>query len=983
MGTVLNIAGNNSAAIKNQSNISVHTDGTLLTAVRDPGVSAATVKVFSSADRGATWTLRSTLTAPADVVGLCTAQFVDGSIGILVRTTTGLIRYNKVTYGTWASSGWETIGTYANVTVMDMDISDSGAVLVAFKADVSPNIVMPIWVRSTAGAWVLQQQLTQGSVGSINPAANDISISVIGVWSGTLNYVIANSTASQYVDVGIEFLICQVTESTGVAVGSALLKGTYHGNKIDPSNIFGTLRRVRIFRTGVNEVTLLSWFKWASASRNVIDVDRFTLTGNAAITLSRSYGWTGTSNDYSQVSNVGFAMNSNRDIILREFRISLPQIAAKVFPWNNTTDSPEVPPPGVDTDLGYADYVFSGQYALCDGPRRNLAQSQMDFIYQIGQNVAGVLTAPVKSATEAAPDRGGVSAITSLSPAAGSIGNTANPNLVAVIDTDAKYSQSAYRLEFQFATDVGFTTNLLTYRQPFSKAFRVDGTDVPGVTVTASDTLPGTYNLTKTTWYYRARLVDAFGEVGLWTASQTFIVGHPPTLVPIAPTGGGLFNWNSGVRTYSWTFTDPSGTDYQTAYEFILKNVNTGVTIFSSGKVVSPDAFITYTIASATHKDAQLSWQVRGYDSDDTVGPWSTLQLFTLTDPTTATIAAPTVDQVLTTGIPTIQFTPSTGGSPTRTIKEYVVSITKAGDTVWAKRVSTPNLASGTPQSVQVEQGYLQNNTGYSVQIQVTDSGNNQGASVIVPFTVAWVPAATPTGVTVDTSSYNIEDQGYNKVIWSDAARDVDFVSWRVERRDDLIDSLGNVLLTGDWQIIAQVYVPTASYEYRDYYAPSSYKVTYRVIQNVNRLGQNIDSLPGEAAPVTPVSDGYWLINPNSGDIDYDAFKMSIVTTDDFTIEQEEAEFTVIGRGRIVNKGQRLGPKGQLVVRLRHTGNTSARQKKLRLEAMQEETRQVYLRNPFGDMFKVNVSAMTISRIAGVGLSEFCDVTIPYAEVSE
>jgi hypothetical protein len=140
--------------------------------------------------------------------------------------------------------------------------------------------------------------------------------------------------------------------------------------------------------------------------------------------------------------------------------------------------------------------------------------------------------------------------------------------------------------------------------------------------------------------------------------------------------------------------------------------------------------------------------------------------------------------------------------------------------------------------------------------------------------------------------------------------------------------------------------------------------------------------MPSDEKSVVPQSDGYWLIEPSSDNIGADAFKLSIVTGDSFSDEQEESEFTVIGRGRIVNKGQRLGYKGTLDVQLRDTGGTTARQKRLRLVNLQQTPRQLWLRNPFGDIFRVNISAMSIGRIAGVGSSEFCDVSIPYSEVS-
>jgi hypothetical protein len=41
------------------------------------------------------------------------------------------------------------------------------------------------------------------------------------------------------------------------------------------------------------------------------------------------------------------------------------------------------------------------------------------------------------------------------------------------------------------------------------------------------------------------------------------------------------------------------------------------------------------------------------------------------------------------------------------------------------------------------------------------------------------------------------------------------------------------------------------------------------------------------------------------------------------------------------------------------------------------------MRNPFGDVYRIRVGNLSISRLAGVGVDEFVDVTIPYSEVAE
>jgi hypothetical protein len=63
-----------------------------------------------------------------------------------------------------------------------------------------------------------------------------------------------------------------------------------------------------------------------------------------------------------------------------------------------------------------------------------------------------------------------------------------------------------------------------------------------------------------------------------------------------------------------------------------------------------------------------------------------------------------------------------------------------------------------------------------------------------------------------------------------------------------------------------------------------------------------------------------------------------------------------------------------------YTGKT-ARQKRLDLLDFQSRNAPLYLRNPFGDVWKVNVSAMQVGRLSGVGVREFVDVQIPYSQV--
>jgi hypothetical protein len=65
----------------------------------------------------------------------------------------------------------------------------------------------------------------------------------------------------------------------------------------------------------------------------------------------------------------------------------------------------------------------------------------------------------------------------------------------------------------------------------------------------------------------------------------------------------------------------------------------------------------------------------------------------------------------------------------------------------------------------------------------------------------------------------------------------------------------------------------------------------------------------------------------------------------------------------------------------RTTGFYTARQQAKALSALKNERTYIYLRNPFGDIWKIAPGNIAGGRIAGVGTSEFTDVSIPYQEV--
>lgn len=131
------------------------------------------------------------------------------------------------------------------------------------------------------------------------------------------------------------------------------------------------------------------------------------------------------------------------------------------------------------------------------------------------------------------------------------------------------------------------------------------------------------------------------------------------------------------------------------------------------------------------------------------------------------------------------------------------------------------------------------------------------------------------------------------------------------------------------------------------------------------------------STPVTVAAEDYWLVDPTGSQ----SIRLRQVTEESFQDEYEEEAIVLIGRGRKMDYGTRLGFSGSLTAQLWDTPEMSAREQRLQLELMKRVRHGLFLKNPFGDVLSVNAGAISFSRIAGVGSREFGTVTIPYQEI--
>lgn len=904
--------------------------------------------------------------------------YSDDSIGIVYKKNGGYLYFQKVTYGTWAIGAQETVATdvgdtWNGIRRVDISISDRDVPIVATMVQNAnnPTLQSKLYTRRTdTGAWQLSD--TQNQMTSQSPREQMLDISVACLKGGTAasSRVVYGLAASQNggTDWGFRVYSAVINETTGAASGVTRRETFLQGDMTTKYTF--QVRRCYLFASGPNEVTMAymeaAGNEWIFVARATFDGATWTRTIQPHQTKARGF-----SNFYERY---GLTMTYGNDVVAFHYiaptRNSVQGIVTYLARINRTTKTVDFTGHFEWNDLdnggNQARYPVGGT-----GRRADVDKSHPVLFYKrYGNGVYRAMIQPVHILP--AP-------VAISTPADGGTVTTSIPALAIKAKLDVDYPQSKIKLIWQFATDAQFTSQLQTYTDTDAKFREILGTESSNSYVLVTDTVPTSIALSQGTWYARAAYLDAFGNQGAWSAPVSFTVSHPPAATNLSPNTDQLIAYGSGTVKFSWKFTDPYSADKQTAYQVLVTRSDTGATIYDSGQVTSAASTHVATI-DAANQDITLQWQVRLWDLDGVVGNYSDIETFILGSNPVVTILSPDGVTTVSSGIPAVSFSVDTGGG--RDIVAYRAIWTQGANTIFDSGVIRTDVVDGSTIDYTATTSAFDNNQSYTVKVLVSDAGGLGGQSSVA-FTTQWVPPATTTGLTIDPGPYNIENEGYIVFHWDGATVDSDFSYWSVQRRDDMIDAFGTVIEEGVWTEIGRVNSAEDYYDYYDYYAPSGYLVNYKAIQYVNRFGDSVPSENDPSISVIPRSNGYWLIQPESAEVSVSAFMLSNVTADDYTDEWEEEVYTLIGRGRHVDIGDHLGPTGTLTAQIRDSVGRSARQKKKALEDIKAaNSAGLYLRNPFGDIFQVHVSNLGVSRIAGVGNSEFCDVSIPYMEIS-
>lgn len=906
------------------------------------------------------------------------------------------IVFTKTSSTTWSNpTGYETIFTPSTRYPFrfDLDVNKSNQVIIGWMYSALDSTASPIgtdiFVRKGANNYTaLTGSYGIGSTGNIHPL------------TGSEDFTLAVDPSSDVTNTRITFMVACVaaTKDYGDFIGyrafrnsdAATLQSGWIKTGFNAGR-GGGRRTTYMWATGPGEFTLVGG---SGTTTMEAFVARYKTT--SALTAAATYANTipvsycarkPTSNrDGSLYSDVSAVYSAGRFALIfhdtSAFRDLYGNITNGRVIWDQGLYAWANGGKWVDTGTTWADAPAAAVYG---GSRFNNIDGVSVSAMLLYYSRTALLTTDAIVAyhinwTHRAPN--------STVPGTGTVVNSGTPTLAIYADLDQPIPRTPIQVRWQIAKDSGFTVSLIDYTT--ANWYNVTGTDVDGTYVYISSPLPQQYALSTGTWYIRAAQIDGFNRLGLWTSPVSFTVSHAPWASGLSPSGGAIFAYGAGNVTFTWSFQDPYTADHQSAYRVLVEtNEASPVVVVDTGKITSADSFATIAIPD-TAKNAELRWSVQLWDMDDNPGNLSAYELFTVADPPTITPVDPVDGGVVDNARPNIQwqFTSALAAEQVA----YRVYFMSEGVMTYDS-----NWINGDAQSFQAPDIILANEKSYSMVISVRDSAGLEN-QVSVSFTTQWDLPDDPdlTSLMVDTRFYDAIGGGYVKVSWANLAADPDFLSWRLYRRYNLPSSakVGDKGL--DWELIHEEFSVSPpdggdTYEYLDYSAPSSYDIHYMLTQTAVRFGSIVESnkpdLTDTGKMFNMYAEHYWLILTDADGDPEDSIRIEHATSDSYTEEYEEEVMNLVGRGRHVEKGDRLGYTGTLNIELRFIegayNTDDPRRQKIDLERFAALRTNVWIRSPFGDLFMASTGDMQFDRVAGVGRSEFTNVTLPYREVYE
>lgn len=929
-------------------------------------------ELWRSTDEGVTWGLHLSKAVTLNTFSTYSMTIgANNNLHIVYRNAAGDIKYFK---GTWSGTTYtfgseETVAATGATNIGRFDVEcPTGDVVIVAGIEFQTKGRLKYFVRTTGNTWVnfrtvdLTTASTFTGYQSISLARDE------SITTGNVRYNCVVTTPDTTVFNGdlIE-MGGTVNPATGAAVTAPLQK------TVNTSTSKADLRDYALFFSYANNIEYCSM---TGRTVFVPSVGRFNSTGWVVLPsrgpdqrVIAARGGSGQAY-WLQVAFACAGQDTKGDGVAVGMVFRGPALDGKIHSWyisarltaqRATWNAPNYAFTADQWDLDTTDeqLIWMGW-----GNPRNYSQIALTWHYRSGDASYYTVWNKTLAGTAYTPSV--------LSPATSATVATNKPTLKGTLAGETK-AKSRQRAVYQVASDAAFSSNLRTIWETQAEAQAIPlpnqtsqsgGASQAVFTETLGDKTAGDA-IRQGVWYWRLALVDNWGRQQPYSSSASFTNSHPPAATVIDPANLKKIAYQgSGPVDFSWLYSSSSPGSQQTAYQVIIEQNSDGTTVTDTGKITSANPTVTINIASAL-KSVVLRWKVKVWDEDDVQGSFSQYGLFEVADPSTVVVNAPLSGSTVDNPTPSIGWAVSPpAADPAIHQRKFRVLLTEnvSGSTIYDS-----GWLVGTAPSYSIPTGYVQNNGTYTVTVQIEDD-NGLVSSDTDAFLTAWTPpAAPPFSVTV--TSYTT--LGYVQVAWTNAAKDSDFVSWRVYRR-----AVGDQV----WELLTENPIDTATYVWNDYSACSGVSYQYAVVQTANRFGSLIESVYNTVT-VAPKTDDYWLIDldPTLGS----KFKLNNVTADSYTDEYESETINIIGKGRKLDEGTHWGLNGSLVAKLYDDATQTARQKRQIIMGMRSAQRLVYLRTPFGDFYPVSVGNLQVSRVAGVGNREFVEITVPYLEVAE
>lgn len=470
------------------------------------------------------------------------------------------------------------------------------------------------------------------------------------------------------------------------------------------------------------------------------------------------------------------------------------------------------------------------------------------------------------------------------------------------------------------------------------------------------------------------------------TSSDGYIIftyDIKPTVQAVSPAPSLSVSTNLVTQQFTSLFTDDMG-QVPASYQLIIEDNSTGIVQYDSGQTAASGSI--YSISGDTDTghsyelfpsvnpstyltdNTQYRWKMRAWDTGGHVSDYTAYTVFKFADPPSFTIS-PVNGAVLANGRPIVSWN-DLALSMDGIWATYSVRFIRVADSavVHDSGINIPEdgVTSYTPSN-----NILPNGDSFTIEVTVSDSNGLTTVHTVVVTTSYTVP---------NSIYYSVDDSvvdvlGYVDIDWSSATADPGWNSWKVYRK---------LSTDSDWSLLVEI-TEISIHNYHDWLVKSQQDYQYTVTQTTVVSDTVVESIPGYfggGAPDTNVYfitlSQYWIIDTINEDV---SVMIPNVTSAPMGEEYEEAEYTLIGRGRKKDYGTRLGYTGTLTAQLRGTDGSPALIRS-KLEMIKKIQDTYWLRTPFGDLFMIGLGQLDFSALAGVSTVAMYDVSIPFEELA-